>query len=49
MKFGFIAGQVEDYQNIFKLNCKPLSFTSNKGNLKNKRKSGYGLPASFSA
>ena len=30
MKFGFIVCQVEGYQNMFKLSCRPLAFTSYK-------------------
>ena len=33
----FMVCQVEDYQNILKLRCRPLSFTSYKAFLKNKR------------
>ena len=44
----FMVWQVEDYQNILKLNCRPLVFTSYKAFLKNKI-SGASLSASFSA
>ena len=48
-KFVFLVYQVEDYQNIFKLSCKPLAFTSYKAFLKNKNISRNSLPTSFSA
>ena len=35
IKLVFIV-QLEDYQNILKLRCSPLAFTSNKAILKNK-------------
>ena len=41
----FIVFQVEDYQNILKLICRPLAFTSYKFFLK--KRSGASLPASF--
>ena len=41
--------QVEDYQDILKLRCYPLSFTLYKPLLKNKKIYGTTLPASFSA
>ena len=41
--------QVADCQNILKLRCWPLSFTSNKAFLKHKERSGASLPASFPA
>ena len=41
--------QVEGYRNILKLSCRPLAFTSYKAFLKNKKRSGTSLPASFSA
>ena len=44
----FFVCQVEDYQNILKLSCRPLAFTSYKAFLKNKKRSGTSLPASFS-
>ena len=37
MQFVYIVFQVEGYQNILKLNCRPLAFTSYKAFLKNKR------------
>ena len=37
MQFVYIVFQVEGYQNILKLNCRPLAFTSYKAS----------LPASF--
>ena len=43
----FMVCQVEDYQNILKLSCRPLAFISYKVFLNNKR-SGASLPASFS-
>ena len=36
-------------ENILKLSCKPPAFTSNKALLKNEKRSGTSLPASFSA
>ena len=44
----FIVCQVEDYRNILKLSCGSLAFTSYKTFLKNKKRSGTSLPASFS-
>ena len=44
----FYVCQVEDYQNILKLSCRQLAFTSYKAFLKNKR-SRTSLPISFSA
>ena len=41
--------QVEDYQNILKLRCKPLAFISYKAFLKSKKRSGSSVPGSFSA
>ena len=40
---------VEDYQDILKLRCWPLAFSSYNAFLKNKKKSEASLPASFSA
>ena len=37
VKFVFIAGQVKDFQNVLKLCCRPLAFTSYKVFYKNKR------------
>ena len=37
------------YQNILKLSCRPLTFTSCKAFSKNKKRSGTSLSASFSA
>ena len=48
MQFVFIVCQVEEYQNILKLCCRPLAFTSCKSFLKNKIRSWASLPASFS-
>ena len=45
----FIACQVEDYRNWLKLSCRPLAFTSYKAFLRNKKRSGTSLLASFSA
>ena len=36
LQFGFIVCQVEDYQNILKLSCRPLAFTSYKAFKKQK-------------
>ena len=49
LKFVFIVCQVECYQSILKLSCRPLAFTSNKAFIKNKKRSRTILPASFSA
>ena len=49
MQAVFIVSQVEDYQNILKLSFRPLGFTSYKDFLKNKKRSGTNLSASFSA
>ena len=48
MQFAFVICQVEDYQNILKLSCIPLTFISNKAFIKSKKKSGTSLLASFS-
>ena len=48
-KFVFIVNQVKGYQNILKLSCRPLAFTSHKALLNNKERSGTCLLASFSA
>ena len=45
----FIVCQLEDHRKWLKLRCRPLAFTSNKAFLKNKKRSGSSLPASFSA
>ena len=37
VQFVYIVFQVGGYQNILKLNCRPLAFTSYKTFLKNKR------------
>ena len=47
--FFFLHFQVEDYQNMLKQRCWPLTFSFYKAFLKNKRRSGTSLPASFSA
>ena len=47
--FFFLHFQVEDYQNMLKQRCWPLTFSFYKAFLKNKRRSGTNLPASFSA
>ena len=44
----FFCMPIEGYQNILKLSCRLLSFTSYKALLKNKKSSGTSLPASFS-
>ena len=49
IQFVFIICQVEDYWNILKLSSKPFAFTSYKAFSKNKKRSGTGIPASFSA
>ena len=49
MHFVFIVCEVEDNRKWSKLNCRPLAFTSYKAFLKNKKRSGTSLPASFSA
>ena len=49
VEFIFIPWQNEDYQNIFKLSRRPLSFTSYKAFSKNKKMSGTSFPATFSA
>ena len=48
-KFIFVVCQVEDYQNILKISCRQLAFTSYKSFLKNKKRSGTSLPAKLSA
>ena len=48
IQFVFIVCQVEGYQSILKLSCRPLAFTSYKALFKNKKRSGSRLPASFS-
>ena len=45
----FIVCQGDIYLKILKLSCKPLPSTSYKAFLKNKKRSGTSLPASFSA
>ena len=45
----FISWQVDDHRNILKQICRPLAFTSYKAFLKNKKRPGTGLSASFSA
>ena len=47
--FVSIVCQVEDYRKWLKLSCRPPGFTSYKGFLTNKKKSGTSFPASFSA
>ena len=44
-----IVCQVEDYRKWLKLSCRPFAFTSYKAFLKNKKRFGTSLPASFSA
>ena len=41
--------QVEGYQIKLKLRCRPVAFNSFKAFLKNKRRTGTSLPATFSA
>ena len=48
-QFVYIVLQVEGYRNILKLGCIPIAFTLNKAFLKNKKRSGTTLHASFSA
>ena len=48
-QFLFIVGQVEGYRNILKLSCRSLSFISYKAFVKNKKRSGTTLCASFCA
>ena len=45
----FILCQVENYQNMLKLSCRSLTITSHKALLKDKKKPGNSLTASFSA
>ena len=49
IQFVFTVCQVEAYQNILKLSCMALAFTSYKAFLKNKKRSGINLPASLLA
>ena len=49
VQFTFIISQVDDDRNILKLSSRPLAFTSYKVFLKNKKRSGTSLPASFFA
>ena len=49
IKFVFIVYEVGGYQNILKLTCRPLVFTSYKAFLKNKKRSGTILLGLFSA
>ena len=49
IQFVLIAFQVEGYRSIFKVSCRPIAFPSVKAFLKNKKRSGTTLPASFSA
>ena len=44
-----VVCQVESYQNILKLNCRPLTFTSYKAFLKNKKRSETSALGSTSA
>ena len=48
MQFVFAVCKVEGYQNILKLSCRPLAFTSYKAFLENKKRFGTSLLASFS-
>ena len=43
-----VFNKIEDFQNILKLSCKPLDFTSYKAFSKNKNRFRSSLPASFS-
>ena len=43
MHFVFIVDQVECYQNLLKLCCRPLAFTSYETFFKNKKRSGTGF------
>ena len=45
--FFFIVCQVEGYENILKLSCRPLAFTSQQTFLKNKKRSCISLPCLF--
>ena len=45
----FIVCQVEHCRNILKLSCRPAAFTSLKGYLQNKKRSGTSPPALSSA
>ena len=49
VQFTFIISQDDDDRNILKLSSRPLAFTSYKVFLKNKKRSGTSLPASFFA
>ena len=49
LQFVFTVCQVEVFWNTLKLSCRPLAFTSSKAFLKNKKRSGTSLPASFFA
>ena len=49
LQFAFTVCQVEVFWNTLKLSCRPLAFTSSKAFLKNKKRSGTSLPASFFA
>ena len=45
----FIAYKVKDYQNILKLICRALAFTTYKAFLKNKKRPGTSFPPTSSA
>ena len=49
IQFVFVTWQVDDYQNILKLNCIHFHFTSYKAFFKNEERSGTSVPAIFSA
>ena len=49
LEFAFIICQVQGYQNILRLSCKPLAFATYEAFLKNKKKSRTSLSAAFSA
>ena len=48
-KFVFTVCQIEGYQNILKLSCRLLAFSSSKTFSKNKERSGTSIPISFLA
>ena len=49
LKFVFIVYQIEGYRHMLKLSCRPVTFTSFKAFLQNKKRSGASLPAPFFA
>ena len=48
IQLAFIVYQVEGYSNILKLSCRPVAFASYRAFLKNKKRIGTSLLASFS-